>query len=121
MSEQVRRGLGIALLALAAAVCVFAFPYGDAVRPDAYRAKALPPVSVRAVPVKHGRVRVNTNDAESLTVLPGIGVSLAKAVVKERNAHGDYRYPEDLLSVKGIGAKKLSGFRDMLELGTGGG
>lgn len=120
MSDRLRLWLGVALMALAAAVCAFGFTSSNIRQPDAYPAKALPPLGVKAVPVVHGQVRVNTDDADSLTVLPGVGPALAEAVVKERNAHGDFYYPEDLISAKGIGKKKLAAFRDMLELGTGG-
>ena len=120
MSDRLRRALGISLTALSAAVCALAFTFAEARQPDEYRAKGLPPLAVNAVRLRHGAVRVNTSDADSLTALPGIGRSTAEKIVAERRAHGDYHYPEDLLAVKGIGEKKLAGLRDMLDLRTGG-
>ena len=54
-----------------------------------------------------GTVQINEADAEELQQLPGIGETLAAAIVDERIDHGPFFYPEDLLSVKGIGQSKL--------------
>ena len=54
-----------------------------------------------------GTVRINEADAEELKQLPGIGETLASAIVEERIDHGPFYYPEDLLSVKGIGQSKF--------------
>ena len=54
-----------------------------------------------------GTVLINEADAEELQQLPGIGETLASAIVEERIDHGPFYYPEDLLSVKGIGQSKL--------------
>ena len=120
MSDRLRNTLGIALLALALAACVLAYPFGKDGRPDTYCAQGLPRVEARPIPVKRGTVRVNTSDVSALTVLKGVGPAIAEAIAEERDAHGDYRYPEDLLAVKGVGAKKLADFRDELDLSMGG-
>ena len=39
---------------------------------------------------------------------------MAERIIAEREAHGDYYYPEDLLAVKGIGAKTLQRMRPLL-------
>ena len=44
---------------------------------------------------------------------------LAALIIAERERGGPFSYPEDLLSVRGIGAKKLESIREMLDL-TGG-
>ncbi len=54
-----------------------------------------------------GSIRINEADAEELIQLPGVGESLAQAILDERDAHGRFNYPEDLLAVKGIGPAKL--------------
>ena len=58
-----------------------------------------------------GEINVNTADKEDLMHLPGVGEMTAMEILREREAHGPFRYPEDLLSVRGIGEKKLA---DML-------
>ena len=52
-------------------------------------------------------VNVNTASSEELSSLPGIGAVLAERIIKEREEHGLFHYPEDLLSVSGIGEKTL--------------
>ena len=54
-----------------------------------------------------GTVRINEADLEELMLLPGVGETLAQAILDERAAHGPFYYPEDLISVRGIGASKL--------------
>ena len=61
-------------------------------------------------------VSVNSADLYELTELYGVGETLAQAIIDEREAHGPFHYPEDLLAVRGIGQKKLAGFRDALDL-----
>lgn len=67
-----------------------------------------------ASPWPLGTVDVNSADAQALTALDGVGPKLAAAIVAERERGGPFRYPEDLLAVKGIGEKKLEGFRPQL-------
>ena len=84
---------------------------------EALPARGLPPLpAVTAIPPQRGWVDVNGGDAEELTALPGVGETLAAYLILEREVHGPFYYPEDLLSVKGIGEKKLEAIRDMLDL-----
>ena len=57
--------------------------------------------------VVQGEISVNTANADELTCLPGVGPSLAEAIVYERQKNGLFYYPEDLLNVRGIGEKTL--------------
>lgn len=66
-----------------------------AAAPPAAAAPAAPPV------------RLNTASEAELTQLPGIGATLARAIVADRGAHGPYRKLEDLRRVRGIGAAML--------------
>ena len=50
----------------------------------------------------------NTATAPELERLPGIGPSLAQAIVEYRQSHGPFQRPEDLLQVPGIGPAKLA-------------
>ncbi len=60
----------------------------------------------------------NTGTAEDLCVLPGIGETISSFVIEERKENGPFYYPEDILSVKGIGIKKLEQLRSCLTLST---
>ena len=62
-----------------------------------------------------GTVSVNDAEAEDLIQLPGVGETLAQAILTERELHGKFHYPEDLLTVRGIGPARLNGFRDLLD------
>ncbi len=56
------------------------------------------------------RMRVNLNRAtlDELRSLPGIGPVLAQRILVLRNQVGSFQSPEDLLAVKGVGAKRLA-------------
>lgn len=57
-------------------------------------------------------IDVNRADAMLLSELPGIGESLAQAIIDGR----PYASAEDLLLVKGIGEAKLAGLRDFIAI-----
>ncbi len=57
---------------------------------------------------------VNAADAGALDALPGIGPSLARAIVAYRDVHGPFRSVDDLLEVPGIGPTTLERFRSMV-------
>lgn len=63
-----------------------------------------------------GTVSVNTSDPTDLTVLPGIGETTAAAWVTEYENNGPFYYPEDLLSIRGIGQKKLKDIIEQIDL-----
>ena len=55
-----------------------------------------------------GPVNVNLADAETISAeLKGVGLSKANAIVEYRNANGPFKSREDLMEVKGIGARTL--------------
>ncbi len=56
-------------------------------------------------------VDINQADAKRLELLPGIGPSLAGAIVEHREREGPYRSVDDLLDVAGIGTAKLAQLR----------
>ena len=55
-----------------------------------------------------GKVNINTADQALLETLPGIGPSLAAAIVGERESGGDFASIEDLMRVPGIKEGKLA-------------
>jgi len=71
---------------------------------------------IMPVDLPQGDVDVNHASAEELTALTGVGPSLAQEIIAEREANGDFHYPEDLINVKGIGEKTLERMREQLRL-----
>lgn len=49
------------------------------------------------------RIAVNDADADTLRLLPGVGVKLAERIVASRRQHGPFRHARQLLDVPGIG------------------
>ena len=104
---------GIFLAALIAAHAVVGpFGRGIAITPRPVR-RATSVASASAWP--SGTVDVNRATVDELCALRGIGPALAQAIVDERAAKGGFAYPEDLIAVKGIGAKTLAKFKDQLD------
>ncbi len=60
-------------------------------------------------------MNLNTATAAELEVLPGIGPTLAGAIVAEREKRGRFESVEDLKQVRGIGEQR---FADLKELVT---
>ena len=54
--------------------------------------------------------------AEELEALPGISARIAAAIVAERETHGPFRLPEDIMAVSGIGEKKLEAILPFIRL-----
>ncbi|MCD7945090.1 MAG: ComEA family DNA-binding protein [Clostridiales bacterium] len=64
-------------------------------------------------------IDVNTADAETLELLPGIGPEKAAAIVAWREENGPFSQPEDLLEVSGIGEATLEEIRSLIVCGDG--
>ncbi len=54
------------------------------------------------------RVNLNTADLTALETLPGVGPSIAAAIIRYRKQHGAFSRVEGLLEVPGIGEAKLA-------------
>ena len=74
------------------------------------------PASAEAV-ADRDRVDINTAGLDELMGLPGIGQVRAQAILDDREANGPFRYPEDLIRVKGIGEGVLGGILDQITTG----
>lgn len=57
-------------------------------------------------------IDLNSASAELLDALPGIGETLARRIVEDREANGYYESAEDLSRVSGIGPKKTEAVRN---------
>ena len=64
------------------------------------------------------RIDVNRAPVADLTALPGIGRTLAAAIVLHRVRHGAFRDLEDLEEVDGIGAKTAARLEGLVLLET---
>ena len=58
---------------------------------------------------------MSTASAAQLESLPGIGPSLAAAIVDHREREGPFTDVDDLLDVAGIGPAKLDAIRDLVQ------
>ena len=120
MSDRFQKAACVLLLILACCMCVI--PGLAKPGPDSgtvCTASGRKP-QLYSVPEPAGSISVNTDSAEELQDLPGIGETLSQFIVIERLSNGDYYYPEDLTAVKGIGMKKLELFRELLDFSEGG-
>jgi competence protein ComEA len=62
-------------------------------------------------------VDINTADATALEALPGIGPSIAQAIVEWRTANGQFASVDELEDVPGIGPATLAEIRDSARVG----
>lgn len=59
-------------------------------------------------------ININTASAQELASLPGIGAKLAERIVKRRNEVGDFKLPDELKKVDGIGERKFEKIKDRI-------
>jgi comEA protein len=62
-------------------------------------------------------ININTAGATELEQVPGIGPSTAQKILDTRKSYGHFKSVDDLLSIKGIGPKKLEKMRKYLTVG----
>ena len=66
---------------------------------------------------KEGKVDLNKASVEELVKLPRVGPAVAQRVVEYRKVNGGFRKLEDLMNVKGIGAKTFEVLKDKVTVG----
>ena len=57
-------------------------------------------------------MNINTATQAALEELPGLGPSLAGAIIDERTRRGGFRSVNELRDVRGIGEKRFADLRD---------
>ena len=62
-------------------------------------------------------ININTATLEQLDTLPGIGPSIAQAIIDYRTANGPFKTIEDINSVKGIGDVLFAKIRAKITIG----
>ena len=60
---------------------------------------------------------INQADSEALQALPGIGEVLAGRIIAYRDENGPFSSPDQLMSVEGIGEKRLEAILDYITIG----
>jgi competence protein ComEA len=70
-----------------------------------------------AEPTEGAPVDLNAATQEQLEALPGIGPTLAEAILTERERRGGFRSVEDLRSVRGIGDARFADLHDLVTVG----
>ncbi len=84
-----------------------------AVQPSRPRATAAPPA-----PVADPRpLDLNHASAGEISRLPGVGPSLARRIVEERDRRGRFESADSLRGILGMGPKKLAALREHVTVG----
>jgi competence protein ComEA len=74
---------------------------------------AAPAALAKKKPPAHP-ININTAGSSDLKQVPGIGPSTAQKILDTRKSYGSFKSVDDLLSIKGIGPKKLEKMRKYL-------
>jgi competence ComEA-like helix-hairpin-helix protein len=84
-----------------------------AAQPPRPRATAAPPA-----PVADPRpLDLNRASSDEISRLPGVGPSLARRIVEERDRRGRFESSENLRGILGMGPKKLAALREHVTVG----
>jgi competence protein ComEA len=79
-------------------------------------AAPLPP-RADGTPSASEQININTASVEELDKLPGIGPSIAKAIIDYRTTNGPFKKIEDINEVKGIGDALYAKIKDQITVG----
>ena len=81
---------------------------GKRTRPGTGRAATTP---VKFKKAGDGTLNLNTADTTALQRLPGVGPAMAERILAWRTQHGQFKTPDELMEVSGIGEKKFEKMR----------
>src|SRR5260370_2450152 len=62
-------------------------------------------------------VNLNAATSEELQQVPGIGPATAEKILQMRKSYGAFKSVDDLLAIRGLGAKRLEKMRKYLTVG----
>jgi len=65
-------------------------------------------------------ININTAQSADLQQVPGIGPATAEKILQTRKSYGSFKTVDDLLSIRGIGPKRLEKMRKYLTAGKPG-
>lgn len=68
----------------------------------------------RMAPFFFQPIPINRTDFATLTTIKGIGPTLASRIIQQRQEKGEFKSPEDLLEVRGIGKVKLAKLQERI-------
>lgn len=63
-----------------------------------------------------GKVNINTAKLEELQNIPGVGPSIAQAILDYRNENGKFRNIEDIKNVSGVGESKYKKMEEYIKV-----
>ncbi|MFR8001456.1 MAG: ComEA family DNA-binding protein [Hydrogeniiclostridium sp.] len=118
-SAQIKLLIGIALILAALVIGYNAFYIPDAVpfaQISTDGSAPVPSESSKAGEEASPVLSINRASAEELDTLPGIGPSLAQAILEYREEHGGFSTLEELMEVPGIGEKIFAELKDQIVL-----
>jgi len=102
---------GYALIIFTVMVCIFASGFLVGRNLNRSSITVIEPTAVSSdttkTTVKTGKININTASVDELTLLPGIGHTLAQRIVDYRSTIGPFRTISDLSNIEGIGDQKL--------------
>ena len=120
MSDRACRICGCFLLVLSLLMLAAGLYPFHSVQQNQFDGAGIDSISIDSIETISGLDLLNRGNADELTALPGIGAFLADQILEERTNHGPFRYPEDIVQVKGIGSKKMEQIRNVLLKGESG-
>jgi competence protein ComEA len=82
-----------------------------------HKGDAAPPPPNESSPAAAATININTASVEELDKLPGIGPSIAKAIIDHRTKNGLFKKCEDINEVKGIGDALYAKIKDQITVG----
>ena len=62
-------------------------------------------------------VNINAANSEQLQTVPGIGPATAEKILQMRKSYGAFKSVDDLLTIRGLGQKRLEKMRKYLTVG----